>query len=294
MKYTLRQLEVFLAVAHHENVSRAAASLAMSQSACSSALKDLEDQFDIQLFDRVGKHLRSNETGRSVRPRVESLVSQATELEIALRQHNQAGKITVGATLTIGNYLCVPLIKALIDREPQAEIRLEVANTQNIVKKLLNFDIDIGMIEGEISHPDLQMIPWRDDELSCFCAPSHKLARKKKLGEADLLQTPWILREPGSGTRQVFERGMHSLLPNLTVLLELEHTEAIKRAVEAGMGIACLSKITLLDALQGKTLIALETPNHDFKRKLYLVMHKHKYRSAGIQLWLELCQSSSH
>ena len=293
MKYTLRQLDVFLAVAHYQNVSKAAESLSMSQSACSSALKDLEQQYDIQLFDRAGKRLQTNETGRRLRPHAEALITQARELEKELLQRNQAGQITVGATLTIGNYLCVGLIKEFVKKEPQAQVKLEVANTTSIANKLLNFDIDIGMIEGEINHPDLQMLPWLDDELVCFCAHDHPLAKQGTLSREDILQTPWILREHGSGTRQVFERGMHNLLPNLNILLELEHTEAIKRAVEAGMGISCLSKIALADALKRKSLAALKTPGHNFQRKLYLVVHKHKYRSAGIQHWLDLCQSET-
>ncbi len=287
MKYSLRQLEVFLAVAHYENVSRAATALSMSQSACSGSLKELEQQFSIQLFDRVGKRLQTNEMGRKFRPRVESLMQQAKELEAEFREHKTSGLLKIGATLTIGNYLCVRLIQSYL-KEQTAQAKLEVANTRVIVEKLLNFDIDIGMIEGEINHPELLMLPWMDDELQCFCSPQHPLATTKKIDTKDLIEATWILRETGSGTRQIFERGMGSLYPQLKVVLELEHTEAIKRAVEANMGISCLSKIALKDAFARGSLVALNSPQ-DFKRKLYLVLHKDKYRSAGIQHWLNIC-----
>lgn len=107
MRFSLRQLEVFLATAHFQNISRAAESLAMSQSAASSALKELEQQCDVQLFDRVGKRLQLNEQGRLVRPRAEALLEQARELEQALMLHKDAGPVKVGATLSIGNYLAV-------------------------------------------------------------------------------------------------------------------------------------------------------------------------------------------
>ena len=110
MRFTLRQLEVFLAAAHFENLSKAADSLAMSQSAASSALKDLEQQFDIQLFDRIGKRLQINELGRLTRPKAEALLARAGEVEVLLRKHRQVGNLTVGATLTIGNYLCVGIM----------------------------------------------------------------------------------------------------------------------------------------------------------------------------------------
>ncbi len=287
MKYSLRQLEVFLAIAHHQNVSRAAQALSMSQSACSGALKELESQFDIQLFDRVGKRLQTNEMGRRLWPLAESLMQRARELETEFTEHQHGGLLKIGATLTIGNYLCVGLLQRYMQQE-KAQAKLEVANTRVISQKLLNFDIDIGMIEGEINHPDLEMLPWLNDELLCFCSPQHPLARKRQLEEQDLTDASWILRESGSGTRQIFERSMGERYPRLNVLLELEHTEAIKRAVEAQMGISCLSKIALEDALKRKRFVALDTPLN-FQRKLYLVIHKAKYRSAGIQHWLDMC-----
>lgn len=293
MKYTLRQLEVFLAIAHYENVSRAAGALAMSQSACSGALKELEQQFGIQLFDRIGKRLQTNEMGRQLRPRAESLMQQARELETELEEHKHGGLLKIGATLTIGNYLCVPLMQRYMEEEG-ARAQLEVANTTSIVRKLLNFDIDIGMIEGEINHADLEMLPWLDDELLCFCAASHSYANKARLSEHDIVAAPWITREPGSGTRQIFERGMGELFPQLDIQLELEHTEAIKRAVEAGMGLSCLSKIALKDAIARGNLVALDTPQHDFHRRFYLVIHKNKYRSAGIIRWLDICFAEKH
>lgn len=110
MHYTLRQLEVFLATAHYQNITQAAANLAMSQSAASSALKDLEQRFNIQLFDRAGKRLQLNELGQALRPRAEALLDQARDLKRSLSQHTEMGELKVGATLTIGNYLAVPIM----------------------------------------------------------------------------------------------------------------------------------------------------------------------------------------
>lgn len=292
MHYTLRQLQVFLAVAHFENVTKAAEHLSMSQSACSGALKDLETQYDVQLFDRVGKRLQTNELGRLLRPKAEALVAMAQELEYDLKRHKEVGRIKVGATLTIGNYLAVPLISRFMQKHG-AGVGLEVANTQAVAEKLLNFDIDIGMIEGEYNHPDLEFIPWQQDELVCFCSPRHPFAQKKQLSDAELAEAQWILRESGSGTRQAFERAMHGLLPQLHILLELQHTEGIKRAVENDLGISCLSLISLKDAFQRGTLVPLPVPHRDFHRMFYAVLHKHKYRSAGLLRWLELCGISA-
>ena len=291
MKYSFRQLEVFLAAAHFSNITRAAESLAMSQSAASSALKELENQFDIQLFDRVGKRLQLNELGRLYRPKAESLLAQATELEQAFSKHSEVGALKVGATLTIGNYLAVGVMAKYMNTPTRPKVSLEVANTSSIARRVRDFELDIGLIEGELQSPELEVIPWREDELTVFCSPSHPLARKQALTDEDLRQAVWIMREPGSGTRQSFERGMHGLLPDLNILLELEHTEAIKRAVEADLGIGCLSKVVLADAFKRGSLVPLSVPDYrKFDRQFYFILHKQKYRSAGIARWMSLCQ----
>ncbi|MGI9274544.1 MAG: LysR family transcriptional regulator [Endozoicomonas sp.] len=289
MKFTLRQLEVFLAAARQQNITRAAEALSMSQSAASSALKELEQQFDTRLFDRVGKRLQLNEQGHQARAQAEALLENARQLEQMLSGKTQAGKLNVGATLSIGNYLAVNIVARLMREEPEVQISLEVANTSAIARKVLNYDLDIGLIEGELQHQDLNVMPWRDDELVVFCAPGHPLEHRTSLDNQDLLEAGWILRESGSGTRQAFDRAMHGLLPNLNVVLELQHTEAIKRAVEAGLGIGCLSRITLEDAFRRGNLIPLAVPDRDLSRQFYFILHRQKYLSPGIERLIQFC-----
>jgi DNA-binding transcriptional LysR family regulator len=291
MKYSLRQLEVFLAAAHYENITRAADSLAMSQSAASSSLRDLEKQFDIQLFDRVGKRLQLNELGRFLRPRAEALLQQAREFERDLNQRSDVGHLNIGATLTIGNYLAVEMMARYMADHEGSDVRLTVANTSEISAKVENFELDVGLIEGELQHPDLEVIPWREDDLMVFCAPEHPLAERKQLNDEDLLAADWVVRESGSGTRQAFDRAMHGLVGELKLRHELQHTEAIKRAVEAGLGIGCLSEIALRDAIRRGNLVPLAVPHRDWHRQFYIIIHKQKYRSAGVESWLSLCRS---
>lgn len=292
MKYTLRQLEVFLATAREENLTRAAASLAMSQAAASGALRDLEQKFGIQLFDRIGKRLKINELGSYLQPQAEAVIERASELEASLALGGAPGHLRVGATLTIGNYLAVGMIAQFREAFPNADVSLHVANTRSIADRLARFELDIGMVEGELRHPDLEIIPWRDDELVVFAPPGHPYAQLKAVGDAQLLNTPWVVREPGSGTRQAFERAMAGILPDLDISLELQHTEAIKRAVEAGLGLGCLSRICLVDAFRRGSLAPVAVPGRDFRRRLSLVLHRQKYRSAGLRAWLELCREA--
>jgi DNA-binding transcriptional LysR family regulator len=288
MRYTLRQVEVFLAIARTGSVSRAGDELAMSQSAVSSSLAELEHQFDVRLFDRIGKRLRLSEMGRSLRSRAEAVWDQAHELESALATHADSARLHVGATLTIGNYVAVPLMAKFMGDKAGSAVRLEIANTEEIARRVANFEIDVGLIEGELSHPHLTITPFRDDELVVFSAPDHPLGRKRSLTDADLKSAAWIVRERGSGTRQAFDRAMAGILPELHITLELPHTEVIKRAVAAGLGLGCVSRLAVADAFRAGTLKPRPVPQRDFRRKFYYVLHRQKHVGSELERWLAL------
>lgn len=291
MKFSLRQLEVFLATAHYQSISEAARSLHMSQSAASESLKSLEDTYDIQLFDRVGKRLRLNSLGVKIQQHAENLIAQARSLENSLRTQDETGELKIGATLSIGNYLAINILADFKQIWPGVTTHLEVDNTAHIVSKILNYELDIGLIEGEIAHPDLEVTAWRDDELMVFCGPSHPFAKLETLTDDHLKQAKWILREFGSGTRQAFDYAMHGILSELHIDMELQHTEAIKRAVERGTGLGCLSRITLDDAFRRQALIPLPVPHRDFKRRFYFILRKGRYHPPFIARWQMLCQN---
>jgi DNA-binding transcriptional LysR family regulator len=284
----LRQLEIFLAVARFENVTRAADSLSLSQPAASGALRELEQQFDVVLFDRIGKRLQLSELGARLRPEAEALVARAEEFQRHLASPDTLGRLRVGATLTIGNYLAVNMIAAFRARYPEAALSLQVENTEAIARRVADFELDVGLVEGELQHPDLEVTPWRDDELVVFAAPEHPLAERGRLSDRELLAWPWVVREPGSGTRQTFDVAMYDILSDLDITLELQHTEAIKRAVEAQLGLGCLSRISLREAFARGSLVPLSVPRRDFRRRFHIVLRKDKFHSATLQRWLSL------
>ncbi len=288
MRYSLRQLEIFLAIARHENVTHAADSLAMSQSAASGALKELEQQFEVALFDRVGKRLQLSELGASLRPAAENLLAQAQDFERELASPDTLGRLRVGATLTIGNYLAVGMIARFRERYPSAQVSLVVENTAAIAERVARFELDLGLVEGELQHPELEVSDWRGDELVAFAAPDHPLVGAGPVSNQTLRTLPWVVREPGSGTRQTFDFAMRDILSDLVINLELQHTEAIKRAVEAGLGVGCLSRISLADAFGRGSLAPLEIPQRDFRRRFHIVMRRDKFHSATLQRWLEM------
>ncbi len=289
MRYSLRQLEVFIATAKTENISVAARQLAMSQSAASGSLGELEKSFEVQLFERVGKRLRLSEFGDQLRPMAENLLEQAKEFEQAMAGEEVVGHLKLGATLTIGNYLAVAMIAQFRQIFPHADVALSVANTEAIARRVRHFELDVGLIEGELHDPELESILWREDELQVFAAPGHTLAKCRSISDNKLLQQAWIAREPGSGTRQTFDRAMHGILPDLDISMELQHTEAIKRAVEAGLGVGCLSRICLQEAFARGSLVPLAVPGRDFRRQFHIIVHRKKFRSEALSQWLNLC-----
>ena len=147
----------------------------------------------------------------------------------------------------------------------------------------------MSYLKPSFHHPDLDTLHWREDELQVFAAPDHPLAAEGALDDSDLVRQAWIVRESGSGTRQTFDRAMHGILTDLDISLELQHTEAIKRAVEAGLGLGCLSKIALEDAFARGSLVPLSVPGRDFTRQLNIILHRRKYHGAALSRWLQLC-----
>ena len=290
MKYSLRQLEIFVAVSKTEIVSRAAEALSLSQSATSTALSELERQFDLQLFDRVGKSLHINETGRQLLPRAVELLDRAHEIEALLQGHAGFGYMKIGATLTVGNYLATLLVARFLQEHSESRIQLQVHNTSTIVQQIVNHELDLGLIEGDTHHPDIEVQPWIADELVVFSAPGHRLAKAKSVPIEQLVQEPWILREKGSGTRETFDRALSNHHAKLNIRLELEHTEAIKRAVESGLGIGCISRLALKDAFSRGSLVPIATPDLNLGRYFYFVWHKQKYQTTGMREFVTMCK----
>ena len=231
LKLSLRELEVFAAVAACESVTRAAAEVALSQSAASQALAQLEQALGVPLFDRIGRGLQLNEHGRTLLPRARALLDEAAALQDLFGE--AALSLRLGASTTIANYLLPQRLAALRQRWPQCRVSLQVANTRDIVAAVAALQADFGLIEGPCHHPALHSLPWQQDELLVFAAANHPLAGRQ-VGLAELAAAPWLLRETGSGTREEVERVLLPHLGSLNVEMELGDSEAIKRAVAAG------------------------------------------------------------
>jgi len=279
MKITFRQLEVFMMTAKWENMSRAANDLYLSQSACSMALAALEEELGGELFDRHNKKLVLNERGKMMFAQASNIIQQVQELRNLMQMKQSAvltGSLNVGSSTTIGNYILPAIVTEFMRLHKQTKINLKVGNTSQITQQLLNFDIDIGFIEGSCHISEVDVISWKQDELIIVISPTHPLVLKKKVTLQDLKKEKWIYREKGSGTRESLEKVMGK---NLIPYVELGHTEAIKQAVAAGLGISCISKASVEKALKQRELLEFKIHPFPLKRNFYAILHKQKYQS---------------
>jgi len=287
LRLTLRQLEVFAATARAGSTRAGAEQVARSQSAASTALAELESSVGVQLFDRVGRRLVLNENGRALLPRAAAMIEDAAEVE-ALFSAAHAASLRLASSFTIGEYLLPPLIARWKSAHPHSQVRLAIANTRDVLEAVASFDVDVGFIEGARTHPEFVVRRWRQDELIVVAAPSHPLVGRR-CTLAQLAAATWILRELGSGTREVADRWLVARLPHVNVELELGSNEAVKRAVGSGLGIGCLSHHAVADALREGWLVHLRTPLPPMTRTLAVVTHKTKRLGAAAQGFLQHC-----
>lgn len=282
-----RQLEVFVAIATEGSARAAAEQLHLTQPATSMALAELERHLDAPLFARDHGRLRLNERGRELLPLAQEVLDRLREVQrrAAGQTRQLTGELRIGASNTVGNYLVGELLGDFVRTHARVAVRLRVENTHAIVAAVRAHALDIGCIEGPITHADVQVHPWRQDALVACASPDHPLARKRRLHAEDFAGAHWIMREQGSATRALCERALATLPPGETVL-ELGQIEAIKQAVIAGLGIACLPEVAVGDAAQAGRLKVLKTPFLDMQRRLSLVLGRDKYRGALVEAFL--------
>lgn len=286
MHITLRQLEVFAEVLKSGSTTQASQMLALSQSAVSAALSDLEGQLGVQLFDRVGKRLVINEHGRLLYPRVVGLLEQAGEIEQLFREDN--GAIRVFASSTIGNYILPEMIARYRRDFPTLPLEMSVGNSQDVINAVADFRVDIGLIEGPSHMTELVTEPWLEDELVVFAAPSAPFLQQPVTLET-LAAQQWILREKGSGTREIVDYLLLSHLPRFHLAMELGNSEAIKHAVRHGLGISCLSRRVIEEQLETGSLVEVNVPLPRLVRTLYRIHHRQKHISKALQRFLRYC-----
>ncbi|MET0936351.1 MAG: LysR substrate-binding domain-containing protein [Luteibacter sp.] len=288
-----RQLEVFVAIAGAGSVRAASDRLFLSQPAASMALAEMERQIGYALFARERGRLHLNDRGRELLPLARELVER--HAEFGRRAEGSVAELTgdigIGASNTVGNYLVGDLLGSFAVDYPGVALRLGVANTARIAQGVVDHAFDIGCVEGPVNHPAIESRPWREDSLVVCARPDHRLAGKSRLKREQFAGEQWVLRERGSATRALSEQAL-AALPEGRVVLELDQAEAIKQAVIAGIGIACLPRVAIVDAVKTGRLAVLPTPFLELKRTLSILLHRQRYRGAVIEAFLATIASA--
>jgi DNA-binding transcriptional LysR family regulator len=293
MPITLRQLDIFHRVAQSGHVTKASEQLLLSQSAVSMAIAELEKYAGAPLFERCGRNLCLNDRGRLILPEVQEVLRRVSLIDDFMIESlvEPIGTLRVGASTTIGNYLLPFIVGEFSKRHPRAKAMLHVANTQHIETAVENGEYDIGLIEGPLHHLSLQTTPWRDDELVIIVNNNHPWAQERKASPEQLEAAPWIMREKGSGTREIFEAATKKQKIGFSITMELGHTEAIKKAVEAGLGVSCLSRMAVQRELDNNWLVEIQSPL-DLKRKLIILTKDVEYQTRLLKAYLALLEEN--
>jgi DNA-binding transcriptional LysR family regulator len=263
MALNLHLLRIFTTVVEQHSFSRAATVLYISQPAVSKSVQELENQLGVILIDRSQRRLMLTEAGRILFEHAQRLFAVERAAEAALEQLHglERGRLSIGASQTIGTYLLPPLLGLFHQRYPGVQLSLEIENTQRVIDDLRTKPLDLAFVEGPVSDPDLVVTTWRTDRLVVIAPPDHPLSAQRVSLE-QVTHYPYVQRESGSGTRNIVEQALYQRALKLNVALELGSNQAVKQAVIAGLGISIVSEATL-DLEQNAGILAVIEP-YDF------------------------------
>ena len=289
-----RRLQVFHTVARLLSFTKAAETLHMTQPAVTFQVRQLEDYFNTRLFDRTHNRISLTQAGERVFEYSERILDLYGEMDNSVRELTGeiSGVLMLGASTTIAEYMLPEMLGAFKKKYPNLVVRLKVGNTDGVVQMIENNVIDLGIVEAPVLNKKLQVELCRNDELVLVVPPKHPLAGKAAVSLKEIVQYPYIWREEGSGTREVIRDQLEHAGINpddLDVVMELGSLEAVKGAVEAGIGMTILSQSSIQKELRLGTVIAIPLEPR-LTRPFSFVHQKQKFRLRAIEELLEFAR----
>lgn len=285
-----RKLKIFYETATELNMTKVAKKLYISQPSISQAIHEIEEELDVILFDRIGKKLFLTAEGEvylSYARRILNLYEEGLKT-VSDMSKNGKGKIKIGASTTIGIYILPDIIKEFLQNYEGIEISLSINNSEEIEKMVLENQVDFAFIEGRaLLYDEIVKEEMWEDELIFISSIYHKWNKKKELQIEDIAHEKLIMRETGSGTREVVEGFLENNNIDYTMYMELGNTEAIKKSVEANLGVSCLSKRSVTEKIENGSLSGFRIKGKRIIRMLSLIYHKDKFLSNNIKKFIE-------
>ena len=283
---TLRHLEIFLAVAQEGKMGEAARKLHISQPTISQAIREIEGEYQVQLFERLSRKLYITEAGKTLLSYARHMVSLNQEMDRYLRYSASHLDLKVGASITVGSCVLAPLVRNMEQGSPGLQVQVYVENTRLIEEKILQSELDLGLVEGSVHSHDLICVPVVQDELVLVCAPSHPFGDRDFVDPQDLRGRSFLLREDGSGTRALFQKSLAPYGVEVRAKWVCHSFNAILSAVEQGQGIGVISSL-LVDRLgPNPGLHVLRIQGVPLMRSFQVVYHRDKYFSKACRLFL--------
>jgi len=283
MKITLRQMQIFLNVVASGHLTNVAKDMKLSQSAISMSIKELENILGRPVFDRINKKLVLNEVGRAFYKEIDPIFKKLSDIEYEFKNSENKGMIRVGASTTIVDYLMPSIICSYMSAYPDVKITLKEGNTKEITEMIKEGSIDVGFVEGFVSGSDIIKEKIGVDELVVVTADKN-LCKSCYIDE--LAEKRWVLREEGSGTREVFLNYIKDKVDDLNIFFELGHTESIKSILMNRECLTCISKISVENEIKEGKLHQVDVKNFDCKRDFLIIYHKDKYHSTLFEKFL--------
>ena len=289
---TIRHLRIFVTVCQCGSITEAARRLYIAQPSVSLAVGELEKHYKTQLFDRISRRLQITDAGRRLYEYAAGIVALYGEMEDRMGDESLGGRLSVGATITIGNRLLPGLALRFKQGNPAAALRVRVDNSDRIENLVLDGELDIGLIEGVAHQPQLRAEAFLDDGLALLCGRSHPLWEKRWVSPEELAGYDFILREKGSGTRELFDSALLTRELALEPVWESISTHAIIVAVAEGLGVTVLPWRLAESDLAGGRLRRVPIKGMDLERKFYIITHKNKYLTGEALAFMELARQA--
>ena len=285
---TIRHLRIFNEVAESGKMSIAASKFFISQPTVSQAIKELEDYYGVLLFERLSKKLYITDKGRYLLSYSKQVVEQFGYLESKMFENSKAEKIRVGSTITVGNTIMNELLKQYEEENESVELYSYVNNTKIIEEKLLLSELDLALVEGRIKSPDLVSIPVIKDHLVLACSSSHPFASKSSFIPQDLRNEKFVMREKGSGTRELFEQYLHKYGVMIQVSVEANCPSVIVRAILEQGCMGVISERLIEKEIANNEIIAIRNSECTWERSFSIVYHKNKFISKHMQNFINI------
>ena len=289
---TIRHMLIFQTLCENEsNSTKAAEALHMSQPAVSLAIRELEQYYGIRLFDRIGRRLKLTAAGEHFLQYAVHICSLFSDLETGMRDWDSAGLLRVGASITIGSQFLPGYVQAFATLSPSTDVRVTIAPSEQLEKKLLSNELDFALIEGVVQNPFLLSEPYMEDQLCILCPAQSQWRQGEEMPLDAFKKQRFLLREPGSGTREVFDRACAQAGFSVQPAWEAMSTTALVNAVISGLGIAVLPRRMILAPLSRGQVITVHVRELDFRRSCHIIHHRDKYLTSSARRFLELCRN---